>query len=238
MTPLIIREFAIAFGEKDLREMARLFRRYIPMLYAIAAFFACFIAVEADKVTFIMGGAKFHQAALPVTIMAFYPIHQTYGQLSGSVFYATGQTALYRNIAVAFMFIGLPLTYFLIAPVNMMGLNVGATGLAIKMVLIQFIAVNVQLYFNARLLGLRFWRYVGHQVMSVGCLLGIALIAMVCVDRGLALQNKVFYSFFLAGVLYTLMVMTLAYCQPIFFGLKRQDIQFLVKSVTKNFSRV
>ena len=238
MTPLITREFAIAFGEKDLWEMARLFRRYIPMLYAIAAFFACFIAVEADKVTFIIGGTKFHQAALAVTIMAFYPIHQTYGQLSGSVFYATGQTALYRNIAVAFMFIGLPVTYFLIAPVNMMGLNAGATGLAIKMVSIQFIAVNVQLYFNARLLRLRFWRYVGHQVISVGCLLGIALIAMVCVDRCLALQNKVFYSFFLAGVLYTLVVMTLVYCQPIFFGLKRQDIQFLVKSVTKNFRRV
>lgn len=238
MTPLITREFSIAFGEKDLREMARLFRRYIPMLYAIAAYFACFIAVQADKVTFIMGGAKYHQAAMAVSIMAFYPIHQTYGQLSGSVFFATGQTALYRNIGVVFMLIGLPLTYFLLAPQEKLGLDTGATGLAIKMVALQFIGVNVQLYYNARLLGLRFWRYVGHQVMSVGCLLGIALIAMVCVDRGLALQNKVFYSFFLAGVLYTLMVMTLVYCQPIFFGLNRQDLQFLVKSVTKNFSRV
>lgn len=238
MTPLITREFAIAFGEKDLREMARLFRRYIPMLYAIAAFFACFVAVEADKVTFIMGGAKFHQAALAVTIMAFYPIHQTYGQLGGSVFYATGQTALYRNIGIAFMFIGLPVTYFLVAPPEKFGLDAGATGLALKMVALQFIGVNLQLYFNARLLGLRFWRYVGHQVISVGCLLGIALIAMVCVDRCLALQDKVFCSFFLAGGLYTFMVMTLAYFQPIFFGLKRQDIQILLKSVTKNFSRV
>ncbi len=236
MTPLIIREFSIAFGEKDLREMARLFRRYIPMLYAIAAYFACFIAVEADKVTLIMGGAKFHQATLAVAIMAFYPIHQTYGQLSGSVFYATGQTALYRNIGVTFMLIGLPVTYFLIAPQERFGLDAGATGLAIKMVVLQFIGVNVQLWFNARLLKLHFWRYMGHQVMSVGCLLGIALIAMVCVDRGLALQNKVFYSFFLAGVLYTIMVMVLSYYQPIFFGLKRQDIKFVVKSVRRKLN--
>ena len=143
MTPLITREFAISFGEKDLREMARLFRRYIPMLYAIAAYFACFIAVEASKVTFIMGGEKFQHAALAVMIMAFYPIHQTYGQLSGSVFYATGQTALYRNIGVAFMLIGLPVTYFLIAPPEKFGLNAGATGLAIKMVAIAFFSVNV-----------------------------------------------------------------------------------------------
>lgn len=145
MTSLITREFAIAFGEKDLREMARLFRRYIPMLYAIAAYFACFIAVAANKVSFIMGGGKFQHAALAVMIMAFYPIHQTYGQLSGSVFYATGQTALYRNIGVVFMLIGLPITYFLIAPGHMLGLNAGATGLAVKMVALQFVAVNVQL---------------------------------------------------------------------------------------------
>jgi len=237
MTPLITREFSIAYGERNLSEMARLFRRYIPMLYAIAAYFACFIAVEASKVTFIMGGEKFGQATLAVMIMAFYPIHQTYGQLSGSVFYATGQTALYRNIGITFILIGLPVTYFLIAPADKMGLNAGATGLSVKMVALQIIGVNVQLYFNARLLGLRFWRYVGHQVVSVGCLLGIAAIAMTCVDQGLGFQDKVFYSFFLAGVLYTLMVMMLAYCQPIFFGLKRQDIQFLVKSVTRKFSR-
>ncbi len=238
MTPLITRAFAIAFGEKDLQEMARLFRRYIPMLYATAAYFACFIAVQAGKVTFIMGGDKFQHAALAVMIMAFYPIHQTYGQLSGSVFYATGQTALYRNIGITFMLIGLPVTYFLIAPGYMLGLNAGATGLAIKMVAVQIIGVNVQLWFNARLLGLSFWRYIGHQLVSAGCLLGIAVLAKISIDQGLALQNKIFYNFFLAGVLYTTFVIALAYFQPILFGLKRQDIQFIVKSVTKNFRRV
>ena len=182
MTPLITREFAIAFGNKDIHEMARLFRRYIPMLYAIAAYFACFIAVQADKITFIMGGAKFHQAALAVAIMAFYPIHQTYGQLSGSVFYATGQTALIRNIGITFMLIGLPVTYFLIAPINMLGLNAGATGLAIKMVALQFIVVNVQLWFNARLLNLSFWKLIGHQFYSVGFMISLAWLAAVGTD--------------------------------------------------------
>ena len=235
MTPLITREFAIAFGGKDLREMARLFRRYIPMLYGIAAYFACFIAVEADKVTLIMGGEKFHQAALAVTIMAFYPIHQTYGQLSGSVFFATGQTALYRNIGVAFMLIGLPVTYFLIAPENMMGLNAGATGLAIKMVSLQLIAVNVQLYFNARLLKLHFWRYIGHQIVSVSCLLGIAAISMFVVDKGLGLQDKVILSFLLSGILYTLMTGALGYAQPVLFGLQRRDIHSLIQSGVRRF---
>jgi O-antigen/teichoic acid export membrane protein len=235
MTPLIMREFSLSFEKNDLEEMARLFRRYVPMLYAIAAYFACFIAVEASKVVYIIGGEKFQHATLAVIIMAFYPIHQTYGQLSGSIFYATGQTKLYRNIGVTFIILGLPVTYFLIAPVKMMGLDAGATGLAIKMVSMQFISVNVQFYFNARLLKLRFWRYIGHQIVSVACLLGVAAISMLVVDKGIGLHDKVILSFLLSGVLYTFMVMALGYVQPILFGLTRRDIHSLIQSGIHKF---
>ena len=238
MTPLVLREFSIAYVGNDLREMARLFRRCIPTLYAIAAYFACFIAVQADKVTLIIGGEKFHQAILTVAIMAFFPIHQTYGQLSGSVFYATGQTVLYRNIGIIFMLIGLPVTYFLIAPADKMGLDAGATGLAIKMVVLQIIAVNVQLYFNVRLLKLRFWRYVAHQIVSVGCLLGVAAISMFVIDKSLGLHDKVILSFLLSGILYTLMVMILGYVQPVLFGLQRRDIHSLVQLCVRKSNRV
>lgn len=224
MTPLIVREFAIAFDKKDIREMARLFRRYIPMLYAISAYFACFIAVQASKVTYIMGGEKFNQATLAVMIMAFYPIHQTYGQLSGSVFMATGQTGLYRNIAIIFSLIGLPLTYFLIAPGDKMGLNAGASGLAIKMVVLQFIAVNVQLYFNARLLNLRFWRYLGHQFVSMGILLILALLTRLLIDHVLILDS-VLISFLINGIIYSILVAGLLMAFPIIFGLNRNDIR-------------
>jgi len=229
MTPLLMREFSIAHGANDLREMARLFRRYIPMLYAIAAYLACFIAVQADKVTIIMGGEKFHEAVLTVTIMAFYPIHQTYGQLSGSVFYATGQTALYRSIGIIFMLIGLPVTYFLIAPADKMGLDAGATGLAIKMVALQFIGVNVQLYFNSRLLGLQFWRYLGHQILSVGCLAGAAWLAKLSVNTVTAIQSEIIINVVLSGMLYTTIVIALLYFQPLIFGLKNEDRTVLLK---------
>lgn len=235
MAPLISREFSISYGERDLPEMGRLFRRYIPMLYAIAAYLACFIAVEAEKVTSILGGEKFHQAALAVSIMAFLPIHGTYGQLSGSVFYATGQTALYRNIGITCTLIGLPVTYFLISPRHMMGLNAGATGLAVKMVLMNIIRVNVQLRFNARLLKLRFWHYVGHQIVIVGCLLGTAAISMFTVDRVFGFHDKVVPGFLLAGILYTIMAMILCYFQPVLFGLQRRDIHSLIRSGIRKF---
>jgi O-antigen/teichoic acid export membrane protein len=231
MTPLITREFAIAFSNHDLGRMAHLFSRYIPTLYSIAAYFACFIAVQADKVTFILGGNQYQEAALAVMIMAFYPIHQTYGQLSGSVFYATGQTGLYRNIGITGMLMGLPVTFFLIAPADMMGLNAGATGLAIKMVLLQFIFVNVQLYFNAKLLKLPFVRYLLHQVSSVAMLLAIAYVSTIMIDGFAALGEKIVITFIITGILYTVMVIGCSILLPQFFGLTREDISAIISKI-------
>jgi O-antigen/teichoic acid export membrane protein len=232
MTPLITREFAVAFGKNDLGQMAHLFRRYIPMLYSVAAFLACFVAVQADKITYIIGGKSFTGAVTAVTIMAFYPIYQTYGQLSGSVFYATGQTALYRNIGIIFLLAGIPLTYLLVAPANKLGLNAGATGLALKLVLIQVFANNVQLYFNARLLKLSFWRYVMHQFGSVSCFLTIAFLVALGLNRTVALQDKIILNLVLALVLYSATVMIIALFQPALFGLRKGDLGLLWKNLT------
>lgn len=233
MTPLITREFSIAYAKQDLTQMAHLFRRYIPLLYGIAAFFSCFIAMQAENVAYIFGGAKFHDAALAIAIMSFYPIHQTYGQLSGSVFYATAQTRLYRNIGIIFMIIGLPVTYFLIAPVDMMGLNAGSTGLAIKMVLIQFVAVNVQLYFNSRFLKLSFWKYVAHQIVCVGCLLLLAFLSLKIVDY-LHISSNIGINFLLNGIIYSISVAGLTYFVPALFGLTRKDMLNFFQVFTKS----
>jgi O-antigen/teichoic acid export membrane protein len=229
MTPLLTREFAIAFGARDLAQMARLFRRYIPLLYGVAAYFGCFLAVQADKVIYLMGGKHFQGAHLAVAIMVFYPIHQTYGQLSGSVFLATGDTARFRNIGIIFMLLGLPLTYVLLAPGSMLGLNAGATGLAVKMVLLQILVVNVQLYFNARLLTLRFWRYVGHQVGCLGSFLAVATIVTLVVDKFPLFSSNIIFNFFLAGILYTIIIIILFYFYPCLLGLSKEDVWGIFK---------
>ena len=225
MTQLLTREFSIAHGNGDIKHMAFLFRRYIPLLYSVAALFSCFVAVNAGKIIDIMGGAQYKGAVIAVAIMAFYPIHQTYGQLSGSVFYAAGKTALYRNIGVMVMLIGLPISYVLIAPHDKFGMNAGATGLAIKMVLLQFIAVNVQMYFNAKMLELSLWRYIAHQFVSVFCFLAIAVATSIGVVSIFSSSIGNIAEMFISGILYVLIVVALIYIFPVVVGLKRADIK-------------
>jgi O-antigen/teichoic acid export membrane protein len=230
MTPLLMREFSIAYGKNDIPKMANLFNRYIPIFYTISAFFSCFVAIQADKVISIMGGQKFNEALMPVVIMAFYPIFQTYGQLCGSVFFATGQTSIYRNVGILFLLAGLPLTYFLIAPTEKFGINAGAAGLALKMVLIQFVGVNVMLYFSVRLLHLSFKKFFILQLSCVGCLMVLAASSALCVDFLFKLHGYSFLSFIFAGIIYSILTMIMAYFFPRIFGLREEDIHLVYKT--------
>ena len=235
ISQLIMREFAIAFEKNNIKQMGILFNRYIPLLYSIASFFSCFLALEAKNITFIIGGENFQNAVLTVMIMSFYPIHQTYGHLNSSVYYATGQTKLYRNIGGTFNILRLPITYFLLAPTEMMGLNTGSVGLAASLVFITIINVNTQLFYNTRFLGLQFRHYVIHQIICIGLLVSCALIAKFCVANFLGFQDKVIYSFLSSGLLYSIMVMALIYIQPGVFGLKKNDIQNFANIIKRQF---
>lgn len=236
MMPLLLREFSIAQANRDTSQMAALFRRYCPALFSLSAYFSCFIALQADKVIYIFGGGQYGGALAAVTIMAFYPVHQTYGQLTSSVFFATGQTTLYRNIGIVFLILGLPVTYFLIAPADKWGLNAGATGLAIKMVLINVLSVNVQLYFNTKHLHLSFWQYLGYQFSSVICLLIFAGIAAEGVDYFLALRTNILINFLVSGLVYSMMVAGLAYFLPAVFGIRREDMNLLKNTLKAHFN--
>lgn len=154
--------------------------------------------------------------------MAFYPLHQTYGQLTGSVFYATEETKLYGNIGIVFMILGLPVVFFLIAPHNMYGLNLGSTGLASKMVALQFVQTNVLLWHNCKYLSLSFARFLFHQFYAILILGGGAVLAIHL--TALLITNQI-ASLFVSGVLYTLFTLALLFFWPQLFSLTREELR-------------
>jgi len=232
MTPLLMREYSIAFAGKDLKKMAALFRRYVPMLYSLSAFFSCFILMQSDKVIYILGGSGYKTANVAVKIMALYPLHQTYGQLSSAVLLAAGKTKIFRNVGVFVSVIGLIITFFLIAPQRFMGLNAGATGLAIKMVFVQVVVVNIYLFFNSKFLNISFWRYLAHQAGSFGLLLLISA-GITFITGNIALLKGNIVNFFVSGFFYTASVIWITYRFPVIFGLKHNDIVFAKEFIRK-----
>ncbi len=225
MTPIITREFSKSYAEKDIAKMRKLFFRYIPMLYAIAAYFGVFISFQSENLLAIFTGSQFQDALWVLAIMAFYPLHQTYGQLSGSIFYATGQTKLYRNIGLVSMASGLALSFGFIYL-----LDLGAIGLALKMIIGQAIGTSIQLYFNAKFLDFKVNYFFKHQL---GVLLFFILPAAVSSVLFSSVSSNLL-SFLLSGVSYTLFVIILAYFIPQVFAITREEYL----QIFKRFSRV
>ena len=220
MTPLFWREISKSFGEKDEVRMKLLFSRTLPLLYFITAYISVFVMAQAGKVTQILGGNAFEQAVLPIAIMALYPIHQTYGQLTGTFLLGTGQTRLYRDIGIVLLTIGLAFAYWMLAPKNMFGLDLGAIGLALKMVVIQFISVNVQLWYITRYLKLSFWRFFYNQLII---LISLTSLAWACTSATNLLINNTVLALIISGLLYTLVSALLLYCFPSLLSLSRKE---------------
>lgn len=237
MTPLIMREFSIAYAENNNQEISRLFKRYVPLLYSITAYFACFASIQSDKISFIFGGSEFKNAAIPVMIMALTPIHQTYGQLSSSIFFATGDTKTYSRINIFFTIIGLPVVYFLLLPKSSFGLNAGATGLAIKIFLFQFIGVNVQLYYNVKFMKLKFGQFFAHQIYSIAFFILVALFSKFLLSNLLPMTHLVIADFLLSGIVYSIVVGIGIVCFPVISGLQREDIKVCINWFNKNVLR-
>lgn len=237
MTPLIIRDYSMAYARNDLKHIAGLLRRYVPLLYAITAYFSCFIAVNSEKVVLILGGSEYKTADLAVKIMAFYPIHQTYGQLSSSLLLSIDKTRLYRNIGVSLALLGVAVTYFLLAPGSLMGLNLGATGFALKTVIINIVSANCILFFNCRFLGVSFWKYLSHQALPVVCFILMAVFSAFTCNNILKDDTHVLINILFSGLLYTFMVAASAYFFPIIFGLERKHMGAVLGYIRKALRR-
>tara|TARA_A100001011_G_C13736940_1_gene605835 strand:- start:74 stop:589 length:516 start_codon:yes stop_codon:yes gene_type:complete len=163
-------------------------------------------------------------------LMTFYPIQQTYGQLSNSLFYATNQTKLYRNIAVFTSLIGLLTTFILIGPKYLGGLNLGSTGLAIKKLLIQFIGVSLALYFNLKYLKLSLIKFFGHKILVVVLLSLFSFISSQ--SMSLIFENKTLV-FIFSGVTYTFFVLCLIYFYPRIIVRSKKELKLFLNSLIK-----
>src|SRR5207244_11253951 len=97
-------------------------------------------------------------------------------RLSRSVLYAAHKTRLLRNIGLVTLPLSIATTFFLVGPKEYGGLNLGASGVALKLVALEFIGNNIILYFNCRMLDLDFWKHLFHQIFVVVLLTAAAFL--------------------------------------------------------------
>lgn len=151
------KEIAEANERGDRARVAGLYQKTTQTLVFLASVVSCFLAPWAELLVDVLLGSAYHAAWPVLLLMLFYPIHQAVGQINGTLFMATGQNSAYMKITVAGLLVSIPTSYALIAPEagqGVPGLQLGALGLGLKIVGLNFLFVNLQSWVISRQYGI------------------------------------------------------------------------------------
>lgn len=238
LTPIFTREITSAHHEGNQSRFTNLVLK-IKIPVAITSSLACFSAVFAEHFSQALGGKDFGTAALTVGIMSLYPIHQTFGQLVGSIFYATGNTRIYARYGSINLILGILAAFILLAPKSgamfFPGLQLGSLGLAIKMTLVQLVSTNILLFISSRFSGVSYRIWLKFQFLTVALPMLIAFIAqyfalVVASSQifgaftGLGSSAVSYFCIIFGGVIYCIAMAILLLIRPSFLNLTRDEI--------------
>ena len=137
--PLLHRDLAINFNERDLERMKILFQKSLMIFTAITSYLSAFIFLNITFITSLIGGVTFEDSIHTSQIMLLYPIAYIANNILYAVLYATGKTPVLRNVQIFIVVLNSITTYFLVAPTSGFGLQLGAFGFAISMVLVTYL---------------------------------------------------------------------------------------------------
>ncbi len=178
------KEIAEANERGEHERVAGLYLKTTQSLVFLAAGVTCFLAPWAEPLVEVLLGSAYHAAWPVLFLMLFYPIHQAIGQINGTLFMATGRNSVYMKITVTGLLVSIPFSYVLIAPGSALwgvGMGLGAMGLALKILGLNFLFVNIQSWVISRYYGIRFqWR---NQIGAIVILMVIGYTCKFSVDQ-------------------------------------------------------
>ncbi|MCG3110383.1 MAG: lipopolysaccharide biosynthesis protein [Candidatus Manganitrophus sp. SB1] len=224
------KEMAASWAKRDNERVAMLYHKVSRGLVMLGAMITGLLLPWSKEIVMISLGQSYAQAWPVLAIMLLYPIHQSLGQIGGTMFLASGHTHKYMLVSASIMLVSIPFSYLMLVPTQggwVPGLGMGAIGIAIKMVLLGIFSVNIQAWVIARFSGWGFdWIF---QVVGIPLMMGAGYCAKMLVGFLWNLE-----SFDLAGLLipvivasfiYVVLVMWIVWLLPWLIGMEREEMK-------------
>ena len=219
---ILWKEISEAKQKGDVQRIKFLYKKATRMLYFFGAFLAGGLIPWSYEIINILLGGEYMGAVLTFSIMIFYPLHQSLGQINGTMLYATEKTRALSIIGLSFLSSSIIVSYMFLAPETSIvpGLNLGSEGLAIKMVVMQLIFVNIMGYAVAKLIGFKFdWFY---QIIGIvlTCSFGYLCKTIIISIISVPILAKIIFS----SLLYTGCVAFIIYLMPWLIDVSRIEL--------------
>lgn len=225
------KEMAEATRLKDTARIERMFRKVSRGLYMFGAVLSGFLIPWSAEIIGVFLGKAYFAAGPVLGLLLLFPVHQSLGQIAGTMFLAGERTKEYMVISSAWMLLSLPISYLLQAPaqgVAVPGLGLGALGMAIKMVGLNIISVNILLWFIARH---HKWRFdFWYQAVGLGAMLAAGWLVKsgtAALFGGLAGAGKLqlLPPFLLSACLFAALAGGVLWLMPWLAGLDRAELR-------------
>lgn len=222
--PLLTREISIAAGERNYAKMSEIFSKFYPILFAVIAYFCAFIFINSSTVVFLFGGQSFNQSEASLRILMIYPLIAAFSGINSSIVYSTNRTKLFLILALIFTPIGIILDIILINP-NI--LNLGAAGLAIKVVIVEFISMFCILIINSKIIKIHVFKYLIHFLYFLVFLLFAYLSSLLIYKTNSVLL------FVFSGFVYSILIFLVVMYFPGILGLENNISIFINRTLLK-----
>lgn len=225
------KEIAEAWEHRDLDRMRALYASTSRGLYAFATWATCLLLPYSREILTWTLGPEYQAGWLCLAIMFLFPVHQSLGQIQGTLLYATGETGPYARLGLALMLVSVPMSYLVLATPGavIVGLGLGAIGLTIKMVGLQVLGVNLQGFVIARK---NDWPFeIGYQAVALGAFAGLALTCRWFAEAAFGSGSALVV--ILGAGLYLLSSVVLFLQAPQLAGLNRDQLRSILGSLAR-----
>ena len=213
------KEVAEAHQSGNLQLVKELYLNSTRMLFFIGLMISIPLLPWANDILIIILGDSYTKGSMVFLIMLLYPIHQTIGQINGTMFYATENTRPFVIGNIIFLILSIIFTIIFLAPKDFLipGLALGSVGLAIKLVFLQFFQVNVFSWFLAKKFN---WNFDGfNQILLMAISLLFIYLSHLLIKQ-LSINN-IYIEFSLTTLLFIVLMIGIVLIKPNNVGLSR-----------------
>jgi O-antigen/teichoic acid export membrane protein len=219
-------------GQND--RVRLIFRKVIRSLVMFGACVSGLIIPWSPEIARHVLGEAYVPAWPVLAIMLLHPIYQCVGQINGTMLLATGRTRVYAVFGIIFMLTSVPVTYFILAPAAMPipGLGLGAVGMALKMVVLNILAVNVLAILTAHAHKLKFEGV--HQLVGTGIAIMLGYLSKSLIRLFPVMPHEtgfsgLFLPILMSLALYGPAMLVLIWSVPSLVGMDREELKSMLK---------
>ncbi len=236
MLNIFWKEIAEAKEKEDFDRIKELYTKVSRFLYSFSAIICAFLIPWCEEIIIIFLGEPFLDGKLVLAIMLVFTVYNSAVQINVALILALGKTRTQLVIGGICMLLSIPLSYVLQAPAHFLipGLELGAIGMACKMLIIAMVRANLGGWWFSRNMK---WKFDGvFQVVSLG---GAILIGWVSYEIAFWLFSDLMGQIIFRGMvnflIYTCLVTSMIWTMPWLIGMDRQEIKNQIIHLFRTF---